>query len=90
MSLDVWIAFTAAAGVLLAVPGPTVLLVTGFAVRHGTASALRAVAGVVAGDALAMTLSLAGVGALLATSAAAFAALKWAGAAYLVWLGLTL
>jgi threonine/homoserine/homoserine lactone efflux protein len=86
--LDLWVAFSLAAAVLLAVPGPTILLVTGFAIRYGTRAALGTVAGVVAGDALAMTLSLAGVGALLAASAEAFTVLKLLGAFYLVWLGI--
>jgi len=88
MTFEIWLAFTLAAALLLALPGPTVLLVSGFALRHGSAAALRSVAGVVAGDAVAMTLSLAGIGAVLATSAALFTALKWAGAAYLIWLGI--
>ncbi len=88
MSFETWLAFTVAASVLLIVPGPTILLVTGFALRHGTAAAMRTVSAVVAGDALAMTLSLAGVGALLATSATLFTALKFVGAGYLVWLGI--
>jgi threonine/homoserine/homoserine lactone efflux protein len=87
MTLELWLAFTVAASVLLAVPGPTILLVVGFALRHGTRAALGTVGGVVTGDALAMTLSLAGVGAVLAASATLFTGLKLAGAAYLVWLG---
>jgi threonine/homoserine/homoserine lactone efflux protein len=46
--------------------------------------------GVAHGDFTAMTLSMLGVGALLATSAGFFTALKWAGAAYLIWLGIKL
>ncbi len=88
MNVETWLAFAVAASVVLVVPGPTVLLVTGFALRHGTAAAMRTVSGVVAGHALAMTLSLVGVGALLAASATLFAALKLLGAAYLIWLGI--
>ena len=87
MPFDLWIAFAAASLLLLLLPGPTVLLVVGTALARGRAAALAMVPGVMAGDAVAMTASLAGLGAVLATSATAFAVLKWAGAAYLVWLG---
>ncbi|ONG49012.1 lysine transporter LysE [Pseudoroseomonas deserti] len=90
MPLETWIAFLAAAAVVLAIPGPTILLVIGQSLGGGRRAALPLVAGVAAGDLTAMTLSLAGLGALLATSAALFTALKWAGAAYLVWLGVKL
>ena len=46
--------------------------------------------GVALGDFTAMTLSMLGIGALLATSATVFTVLKWAGAAYLVYLGVRL
>jgi threonine/homoserine/homoserine lactone efflux protein len=45
-----------------------------------------AVAGMALGDFTAMTASMLGLGALLATSAAIFTVLKWVGAAYLIWL----
>jgi threonine/homoserine/homoserine lactone efflux protein len=87
MSFDHWLAFAAATAVLLVIPGPTVLLVISYALGHGRRAALRTVIGVAGGDFTAMTASLLGLGALLATSAALFTALKWVGAAYLIYLG---
>ncbi|WP_424134876.1 LysE family translocator [Roseomonas chloroacetimidivorans] len=88
MNLETWLAFVAAASAMLIIPGPTILLVLGQSLGGGRRSTLPLVAGVAAGDALAMSLSLAGLGALLAASSLAFGILKWAGAAYLLWLGL--
>jgi len=90
MSLATWFAFTAASIVLLLIPGPTVLLVVSYALTQGRRVAVATAAGVALGDFTAMTLSLAGLGALLATSAGLFTALKWIGAAYLVYLGIRL
>ena len=90
MTFETWMAFALAAAAMLAIPGPTILLVVGQSLGAGRRNALPLVAGVALGDSTAMALSLAGLGVLLATSAAAFAALKWAGAAYLVWLGVRL
>jgi threonine/homoserine/homoserine lactone efflux protein len=90
MALDHWLAFLAASAVLLAIPGPTVLLVISYTLGHGRRAASSTVAGVALGDFTAMTASMLGLGALLATSAAMFTALKWAGAAYLVFLGVKL
>lgn len=90
MAWESWIAFVLASVVLLAIPGPTILLVIGQSLGAGRRNALPLVAGVALGDLTAMTLSLAGLGAVLAASATAFTVLKWAGAAYLVWLGIGL
>ncbi|WP_279482895.1 LysE family translocator [Aureimonas sp. SK2] len=90
MSLEHWLAFVAASAVLLAIPGPTILLVISYALGHGRRAAGSTVAGVALGDFTAMTASMLGLGALLATSAALFTALKWIGAAYLVYLGVKL
>ena len=90
MSFDHWLAFAAASAVMLAIPGPTILLVISYALGHGRKTAGATVAGVALGDFTAMTASMLGLGALLATSAAIFTVLKWAGAAYLVWLGIKL
>lgn len=90
MGLETWLAFVAATVVMLAIPGPTILLVVGQSLAAGRRAALPLVAGVALGDLTAMTLSLAGLGALLAASATLFTVLKYAGAAYLVWLGIRL
>jgi threonine/homoserine/homoserine lactone efflux protein len=87
MDLTPWLAFVAAATAMLIIPGPTILLVIGQSLGGGTRNALPLVAGVALGDLTAMTLSLAGMGALLAASATGFALVKWAGAAYLLHLG---
>ncbi|MEO0683288.1 MAG: LysE family translocator [Pseudomonadota bacterium] len=87
MSLEVWLAFAAASAVLVAIPGPTVMLVVGYALGEGRRSVLATAPGVALGDVLAMTGSMLGVGAVLAASSTLFSAVKLAGAAYLIWLG---
>lgn len=90
MTFHAWLTFLLATAVLLAIPGPTVLMVIGQSLGAGRRRAVPLVAGVALGDLTAITLSLAGLGAVLAASAAAFTLLKWAGAAYLVVLGVKL
>lgn len=90
MDLNLWLAFVAASTALLLIPGPTVLLVLSYALSKGRSVAVASAAGVASGDFIAMSLSLAGLGALVATSAVLFTLLKWVGAIYLVWLGLRL
>lgn len=90
MSFEHWLAFAAASAILVAIPGPTVLLVISYALGHGRKSAAATVAGVALGDFTAMTASMLGLGALLAASAALFTVLKWIGAAYLIYLGIKL
>lgn len=90
MSIEHWLAFSAASAILLAIPGPTILLVISYALGHGRKVAFATVAGVTLGDFTAMTASMLGLGALLAASATIFTALKWVGAAYLVYLGVKL
>ena len=90
MSFETWAAFAVASAIMLAIPGPTILLVVSYALSHGRRVASATVAGVALGDFTAMTASMLGVGALLATSATLFTVLKWIGAAYLVYLGIKL
>ena len=88
MSWHIWLGFIAASFAIAVVPGPGVMSIVGYAVSGGRRVALASVAGLAVGNAIAMTLSLAGVGMLLAASALAFSILKWAGALYLIGLGL--
>ena len=90
MPIEHWLAFVAASAVLVAIPGPTVLLVVSYALGQGRRSAAATVAGVALGDTTAVVASLLGLGTLLAASALLFTTLKWIGAAYLVYLGIRL
>ena len=90
MSLEMYIAFVIAAMIVLIIPGPTILLVISQAISHGRGAVIPLVAGVTLGDFTAMTLSLLGLGAILATSAALFSVLKFIGAGYLLYLGIRL
>ena len=88
MDLHLWLGFAAASLVVGLIPGPGVMSIVGYAIGSGRRTALASVAGMAVGNIVAMSLSLAGIGALLAASATAFAALKWAGALALIGLGL--
>lgn len=90
MDFQLWLAFVAASIALLLIPGPTVLLVLSYAISQGRRVALATVGGVALGDFIAMSASLAGLGALVLASATLFTVLKLIGAVYLVWLGIKL
>ena len=89
MEFETWLAFTAASVAFLIFPiGPTMLLVITLGLSNGPRIAPIAASGVALGDMAAMTVSLAGLGALMMASAEVFTMFKWAGAAYLIWLGI--
>lgn len=90
MDITTWATFAAASMALLLIPGPTVLLAVSYALSQGRRVALATALGVTLGDTIAMTASLAGLGALVLASATLFTLLKWAGAAYLVYLGISM
>ncbi len=88
MTIELYSAYIVATLIVLAIPGPTIMLVVSYALTQGRKSAFASVVGVGLGDATAATASLMGLGAILAASATAFTVLKWVGACYLVWLGI--
>ena len=72
---------------LLAIPGPSVLYVVARTVEHGRTAGLVSVLGLEAGALIHVGAAAAGLSALVASSPAAFAVLRYGGAAYLLWLG---
>lgn len=82
--------FMAAGWLLNLTPGPDVLFIVSNALKSGVRAGLVAALGIVSGCFVHVFAAALGVGALLATSAAAFTLLKWVGAAYLMWMGVRL
>jgi threonine/homoserine/homoserine lactone efflux protein len=80
-------AFLAAAVVLAAIPGPGMLYVLARTLAHGRGAGLRSTLGTAAGGLGHVVAAAVGLSALLMTSALAFSAVKYVGAAYLIWLG---
>ncbi len=82
-----YFAFVALVAVLVLIPGPAVILVMQKAVTSGYRGALRVAAGVLAADLVWAAAAAAGVSAVIVASEPAFLALRFAGAAYLIYLG---
>jgi threonine/homoserine/homoserine lactone efflux protein len=80
--------FSAAALVMIVIPGPGVLFVVGRALSHGRRSALATAAGHAAGNYVVAAFVAVGLGEILQRSALAFVVVKLAGALYLAWLGI--
>jgi threonine/homoserine/homoserine lactone efflux protein len=87
MDFQLWLGFATASFVMAIIPGPGVASIIGFAFSSGRRVALASVAGMALGNAIAISVSLAGAGAILAASAPAFTLLKWVGALYLIIIG---
>jgi len=88
--LQALLAFSVAAGLLTLTPGLDTALILRTAAVEGPKKAWLAGFGICLGTLAWGAMVALGLGALLAASALAFTVLKWAGAAYLVWLGLNL
>jgi len=80
--------FIPAALVLLAIPGPAVLYVVATSVDGGRRNGLVSVAGIHLGSLVHITAAVAGLSALIVSSAIAFSGVKYVGAAYLVFVGI--
>ncbi|MEA2057879.1 MAG: LysE family translocator, partial [Actinomycetota bacterium] len=80
--------FVGAAMLLFIVPGPAVLYVVTRSLSQGRNAGLVSVGGIHAGSLVHILAAMLGLSALVATSTLAFSIVKWAGAAYLVYLGI--
>lgn len=80
--------FILTALVLLAIPGPAVLYVVSRSIDQGRSAGLASVAGITTGTVVHVTLAAVGLSSLVLASRVAFDAVRYAGAAYLVFLGL--
>jgi len=87
MNEHLFSAFLLITVVLFLTPGPIVTLILTTGARAGTRAALMTVVGASSGNAVLLALIALGLGWILKTSAEVFDALRWVGAAYLVWLG---
>ena len=90
MTLETWLVFALASTILVVIPGPTILTVISYSVAYGSRVNIPLIAAVALGDCTALLLSIAGLGAVLATSAWLFTVIKWAGGLYLIYLGIKL
>ena len=88
MELNAYLIYLAAILVLTASPGPSILLCITKSVAHGFHASVYAALGSLTAILGIMTLSFTGLGVLIASSEVAFNVVKWAGATYLIYLGL--
>jgi threonine/homoserine/homoserine lactone efflux protein len=89
MTLVTWLVYAAAVLVLTVSPGPSVLMAVSTSIEHGSRRAIIAALGSTTAIGLIMLLSMLGLGAALAASEGLFSVLKWLGAGYLAYLGIT-
>jgi len=88
MSVNIWLAYVAAVFVISGTPGPNMLLSLTHGIHHGLARTASTMAGLLSGLAIILSVSIGGLGAVLVASATAFEVIKYAGAGYLVYLGI--
>jgi len=88
MELSTWLTFFAASWAISISPGPGAIASMSAGLNHGFKYGYVTIFGLVLGIWTQLAIVGVGLGALMATSATAFVVVKWAGVAYLVWLGI--
>lgn len=90
MSLDLYLAYVAACLVLALMPGPVVTLLVANGLSHGMRASVLTIAGAQAGLLLVIALIAVGLTSMMATMGVWFDWVRLVGAAYLVWLGVSM
>lgn len=80
--------FVTGAAILLIIPGPAIFYIVSNSIGHGRSAGLVSVLGIVSGTLIHVAAATVGLSAILASSALAFQCIKYAGAAYLIYLGI--
>jgi threonine/homoserine/homoserine lactone efflux protein len=88
MEQHVFIAFVIATAIMIALPGPSVLLTVAHSISFGWKHGIVTVAGATMGIAVQLTIAAVGLTSLLNVVAEAFEWLRWTGAVYLIYLGI--
>lgn len=88
MDLSIYLAFVAATAIMIFLPGPSVMLTVAHGMSFGSRSALVTVVGVTAGGAVQLAIVTVGLVSVLQVVADAFEWIRWAGVAYLIYLGI--
>jgi threonine/homoserine/homoserine lactone efflux protein len=88
MTYESYFAFCVAAMALAFVPGPTVTVIIANSLRYGSRAGMMNVAGTQVGFVIWLGIATLGLGAAIKLMGTWFDVLRWAGAAYLVWLGI--
>jgi len=89
MAFEVWLMFVVTEGALCLTPGPAVLLVISQGLTRGSGASGLASLGILAANLIYFGVSATGLAAVLLASYEVFALIRWVGAAYLIWLGVT-
>jgi homoserine/homoserine lactone efflux protein len=87
MSLELYVAYVLTCAVIALIPGPTVTVIVANSLRYGARAGLLNVAGTQLGLGLMMLILIVGLSSVIAAMGWLFEWLRWAGAAYLIWLG---
>lgn len=89
MRWEIWTVFVITETAMCLTPGPAVMLVLSQALARGTLASIWSNVGILAGNTIYFILSATGLGAILLASQDLFSAIKWIGAAYLIYLGIS-
>ncbi|GAB7128905.1 LysE family translocator [Silvimonas sp. JCM 19000] len=89
MSWSLWLVYLGVITLIIGVPGPSALICMTHGVQHGGRRTVMTVLGGMSASFTLMSISAAGLGAIILASHTAFAVIKYAGAAYLIWLGIS-